>query len=114
MAFEAGIIANVGSGCEGHVAEEVDLLFRVAGVALDRVELVLAHDSLSNIDSVHITPVTNIPEPEVQVVALKADPVTNSLHLCRLSSLLQLFPLVVDHGRFTANLTILINSGLLN
>ena len=98
MAFEAGVIAHVGGGCEGHVAEDVDLLFGVAGVALDRVELMLAHDGFSNIDSVHVTPVANIPEPEVQVVALKADPVTNSLHLSRFSSLLQLFPLVINSG----------------
>ena len=70
--------------CRGnrHVTNHVDLLLfgTRRRIHLDRVELVLTHDCFPDIDSVHITPIANIPEAEVQVIALKADPVANSLH----------------------------------
>ena len=70
--------------CRGnrHVTNHVDLLLfgTRRRIHLDRVELVLTHDCFPDIDSVHITPIANIPEAEIQVIALKADPVANSLH----------------------------------
>lgn len=68
---------------EGEVADEIDLFTGVAdrvGVHLDRVKLVLAHDRLANVYSVHVAPVADISESKVQIVALEADPVADSLH----------------------------------
>ena len=71
--------------CSGncHITNQVDLLLfgTRRRIHLDRVELVLTHDCFPDIHPVHITPIANIPEAEVQIVALKADPVANSLHL---------------------------------
>lgn len=53
-------------------------------IHLDRVELVLTHDSLPHVHSVHVTPIADVSEAEVQIIALKADPVANSLHFHRL------------------------------
>ena len=124
-AHSVGFVPHVNRG-DCQVAHQIDLFFiggagRRRGVLLDEIEFALAHDSLTNVDSVHVTPVADVSEPKIQVVALQADPVTNSLHFARFLGsniwliqrisllLLQLFSLILD---FTANLRILFNSGL--
>ena len=46
---------------------------------LDVVKLLLAHDGLSDVQTVHVAPVADVPEAEVQVVAVQAHPVAHSL-----------------------------------
>ena len=82
-----GFIPHVYRG-DCQVAHQIDLFFiGRAGcrrrVLLDEVKFTLAHDSLTNVDSVHVTPIADISEAKIQVVALQADPVANSLHLTR-------------------------------
>lgn len=48
-------------------------------IALDVVKLMLAHDGLADVESVHVAPVAHVAEAEVQVVAVEADPVTYAL-----------------------------------
>ena len=50
------------------------------GYCLASIELFLTHNSLTNVNTKPITPVTDISEAEVQVITGKANPVANSLH----------------------------------
>ena len=101
--------------CDGHITDQIDLVFfggtSSLWIHLYGIELMLAHNSFSNVHSVHVAPIADVPEPKIQVVALETDPVTNSLHLIRLfgsniwlnlSSLLQLLLSLMII--FTANL----------
>ena len=42
-------------------------------------QLLLAQDSLTHVKSVHVTPVAEVAEAEVEVIAVEAEPVTDSL-----------------------------------
>ena len=48
-------------------------------LGLHALELMLVHDGLANVHAVHVASVANITEAEVQVAAVKADPVADSL-----------------------------------
>ena len=47
-------------------------------LGLDGLELVLVHDSLADVHTVHVASVADISETEVQVGAVEADPVADS------------------------------------
>ena len=55
------------------------MLLSVDRGLLERFQLVLTHDGLSNIDSQEVASVADVAEAEVQVVSAEADPVTDAL-----------------------------------
>lgn len=50
---------------ESHVTKKVDLFLGVAGIHLNRFKLVLAHDGLTNVNSIHVTSVADVTEAKV-------------------------------------------------
>lgn len=99
------------------ITEKINLLLRARWVHFDSVEFMLTHDGFTNINSVHIASIADISETKINIVALKADPVSNSLHFLLFRSLILLtlnlllwliFLLILN---FTAILKIFINSG---
>ena len=55
----------------GKIAEHADLLLRIDWVrSLECFQLVLTHDSLTHVNSVHVAAIAEISEAKVQVVAL--------------------------------------------
>ena len=63
--------------CNSLLKHLLQILLRVH--LLELFKLTIAHDSLADIESVHVTAIAAVSEAEVEVVAVEAHPVTNPL-----------------------------------
>ena len=63
--------------CNSLLKHLLQILLRVH--LLELFKLTIAHDSLTDIESVHVTAIAAVSEAEVEVVAVQAEPVTDTL-----------------------------------
>ena len=70
VAFTQELVLQARIIADGNITQELKLLLRINRGSLKRIKLLLAHDSLSHVYSVHVAAVTDAAETKIEVIAV--------------------------------------------